>query len=360
MTALASDSPLLQPITVGSLVANNRLFMAPLTRSRATDDGVPTDLQVEHYRQRASAGLIIAEGTQPSAGGKGYTNTPGLHTDAQQAGWARVADAVHEQGGTIVVQVMHAGRMSHPDNSGHESVAPSAIAPPGQTFTKSGMQDTPTPRALETDELPGIVADFVAACTRAVDAGLDGVELHAANGYLLHEFLSNGENLRTDSYGGSPENRARLVVEVARAVAEAIGADKVGIRISPGHAANGITETDNWDTYAELLAQLEPLDLAYLHVLIESDDPVLSKIRDAWSGVLVLNTGFAVLSERDEMERLLADGAADAVSVGRPFIANPDLVERWALGAPLNELQQETLYGGGAEGYTDYPPLARR
>ncbi|MGZ4588873.1 MAG: alkene reductase [Mycobacteriaceae bacterium] len=358
MTALASDSPLLTPITVGDIVANNRVFMAPLTRGRATDDGVPTDLQVEHYRQRARAGLIIAEGTQPSEVGKGYTNTPGLHTDAQQEGWARIAEAVHAEGGSIVVQVMHAGRMSHPDNSGHESVAPSAIAPKGaQMFTKGGMKDIAAPRALETDELPGVVADFVNASKRAVAAGLDGVELHAANGYLLHEFLSNGENLRTDSYGGSAENRARFVVEVVTAVADAIGAEKVGIRISPGHGANAATETDNWDTYAEMLAQIDPLRLSYLHVLIKPDDPTLSKIRDSWTGELVLNTGFGVVSERDDMERLLADGPADAVAVGRPYIANPDLVERWTIGAELNEPQSATFYGGGAEGYNDYPTL---
>ncbi len=358
MTALASDSSLLAPITVGDIVANNRVFMAPLTRSRATDDGVPTDLQVEYYRQRARAGLIIAEGTQPSQVGKGYTNTPGLHTEAQQDGWARIADAVHAEGGRIVVQLMHAGRMSHPDNSGHQSIAPSAIAPVGaQMFTKTGMQDIPAPRALNIDELPGVVADFVDAGKRAVAAGLDGVELHAANGYLLHEFLSNGENLRTDSYGGSAANRARFVVEVVTAVAEAIGADRVGIRISPGHTAGAITETNNWDTYAELLAEIDTLSLAYLHVLIQPDDPMLSKIRDAWAGELVLNTGFGVLSERDDMEALVADGPADAVAVGRPYIANPDLVERWTIGAELNEAQQATFYGGGAEGYTDYPTL---
>ncbi len=358
MTALASDSPLLQPITVGGIVANNRVFMAPLTRSRATDDGVPTDLQVEYYRQRARAGLIIAEGTQPSAVGKGYTNTPGLHTDEQQAGWARIADAVHAEGGRIVVQLMHAGRVSHPDNSGHEAIAPSAIAPADQQmFTKDGMQDIPTPRALEITELSGVVADFVQASERAIAAGLDGVELHAANGYLLHQFLSNGENLRADSYGGSAGHRARFVVEVVTAVAAAIGGERVGLRISPGHAANGITETDNGDAYVDLLQLLNPLGLSYLHVLIQPDDPMLARIREAWSGELVLNTGFGLDSERDEMERLLAEGPADAVSVGRPYLANPDLIERWTIGAELNQPQQATFYGGGAEGYTDYSTL---
>jgi N-ethylmaleimide reductase len=358
VSELAPDSPLLSPIALGSIQAPNRVLMAPLTRSRAQDDGVPTDLQVEYYRQRAGAGLIIAEGTQPSQVGKGYTNTPGIHTDAQEAGWAAIADAVHGAGGRIVVQLMHAGRMSHPDNSGVESVAPSAIAPEGQQmFTKDGMKDIPVPRALEADELPGVVEEFVSAARHAVAAGLDGVEVHAANGYLLHEFLSDGENHRTDHHGGTPENRARFVVEVTTAVAEAIGADKVGIRISPGHGAGAMTEQDYAATYQALLAQLDGLGLAYLHVLLEPTDPLLAELRRAWSGPFLLNTGFGLDSDRDEMERLVADGTADAVTVGRPFLANPDLLERWTRGAELNEPDQSTFYGGGAEGYTDYPTL---
>ena len=358
MSALASDSPLLKPITLGSIATANRVLMAPLTRSRANDDGTPTDLQVQYYRQRARAGLIIAEGTQPSQVGKGYTNTPGIHTDAQQAGWARIADAVHGEGGKIVVQLMHVGRMSHPDNSGEQSIAPSAIAPQGQQmFTKNGMQDIPVPRALETDELPGVVADFVSASKRAVAAGLDGVEIHAANGYLLHEFLSDSENQRTDAYGGSADNRARFVVEVVKAVSEAIGADKVGIRISPGHAAGAMTEKDYLDTYLSLVRQIDELGLAYLHILITPTDPVLGAIKGVWHGPLLLNTGFGLDSDRDEMERLIANGTADAVTVGRPYISNPDLVERWTRGAKLTDNDQTTWYGGGAEGYTDYPTL---
>ncbi len=359
MSALTTESPLLRPITLGSIAAANRILMAPLTRSRAQDDGTPSDLQVEYYRQRAGAGLIIAEGTQPSVVGKGYTNTPGLHTDAQQAGWARIADAVHSRGGKIVVQLMHVGRMSHPDNSGVESVAPSAIAPEGaQMFTKNGMQDIPAPRALETDELSGVIAEYVDASRRAIAAGLDGVELHAANGYLLHEFLSDSENTRTDVYGGTPGNRARFVIEVVQAVAEEIGADKVGMRLSPGHAANAMTEGNNLDTYLALVRAIDSLGLAYLHVLVEPTDPALAGIRQLWSGPFVLNTGFGLQSDRDEMERLIIDGAADAVAVGRPFIANPDLVQRWESGAELAESNQQTWYGGGAEGYTDYESLA--
>jgi N-ethylmaleimide reductase len=359
MTALASDSPLLKPITLGSIVAANRILMAPLTRSRAHDDGTPSDLQVEYYRQRARAGLIIAEGTQPSQVGKGYTNTPGIHTDAQQAGWATIADAVHAEGGKIVVQLMHAGRMSHPDNSGEQAIAPSAIAPEGvQMFTKNGMKDIPVPRALETDELPALVEDFVNASRHAIAAGLDGVEIHAANGYVLHEFLSDSENVRTDSYGGTADNRARFVVEVVTAVSAAIGADKVGIRISPGHAAGGMTEKDYVDTYLSLVRQIDGLGLAYLHVLIEPTDPVLGAIKTVWHGPLLLNTGFGLDSDRDVLEGLIANGTADAVTVGRPYISNPDLVERWTRGAELNENDQATWYGGGAEGYTDYPTLS--
>ncbi|MGB3771450.1 MAG: alkene reductase [Rhodococcus sp. (in: high G+C Gram-positive bacteria)] len=357
MTELSPESPLLQPLTLGEIDTRNRVYMAPLTRSRSGDDGVPGEMVVEYYRQRAGAGLIVSEGTQPSAVGKGYTNTPGLHTDAQQAGWSKIADAVHGGGGKIVVQLMHAGRVSHPDNSGLEAVAPSAIAPGIEMFTKDGMKDIPAPRELRADEMSEVVDVFVDASKRAIAAGLDGVEIHAANGYLLHQFLADGSNHRTDSYGGSPENRARLVVEVVRAVSDAIGAGRVGIRISPGSTASGISEDDTTGAYDELVSQIDGLGLSYLHVLIATDDPFLGKLRSAWSGKFVLNTGFATMSTRDEAEKLLADDIADAVTIGRPFIANPDLVTRWTHDTELNTPDQETFYGGGAEGYTDYPTL---
>ncbi|WP_371830226.1 alkene reductase [Rhodococcoides kroppenstedtii] len=357
MTELGPDSPILQPLDAGAIATRNRVWMAPLTRNRSEPDGTPNDLNVEYYRQRAGAGLIVSEGTQPSAVGKGYLNTPGIHTDEQQAGWARIADAVHGGGGRIVVQLMHAGRVSHPDNTGEESVAPSAIAPGIDMVTASGEQPIPTPRALETDELPGIVAEFVDASRRAIAAGLDGVEIHAANGYLLHQFLADGANTRTDTYGGSPENRARLVVEVTRAVADAIGAGHVGIRISPGSTASGIAEDDTTGAYEALLDGIDGLGLAYLHALIAPDDPFLGKIRSAWSGALVLNTGFEKPTTRDDAVSLVTDGVADAVTVGRPFIANPDLVTRWTHDTELNTPDESTFYGGGAEGYTDYPTL---
>jgi N-ethylmaleimide reductase len=354
---LRSDSPLLQPLTAGALTAPNRIWMAPLTRNRADTDGTPSALQAEYYAQRGGAGVIIAEGTQPSAVGQGYPNTPGLHTDAHQDGWARIAEALHAAGGRIVVQLMHAGRISHEDTIGGATpVAPSALRAAGEIFTPNGMRPHSAPRALETDELPDVIAQYADAARRAVAAGLDGVELHAANGYLLHQFLADGVNQRTDAYGGSPQNRARFVIEVARATAAAIGADRVGIRISPQHLFNDITE-DDISVYEYLVAELAELGLAYLHVLAAADDPVVAKLRAIWPGAFVLNTGFGVESDRDALERLVADGIADAVAVGRPFLANPDLVTRWTKGAALNEPDSATFYSGGATGYIDYPNL---
>ena len=353
---------LYEPLTAGSLELANRVVMAPLTRSRAGTAGVPTDLNVEYYRQRAEAGLIITEGTQPSAVGQGYLDTPGIHSDEQTAGWRAIGAAVHRAGGRIVVQLMHVGRIAHPDNKGGlESVAPSAIAAPGQMLTTDGMVDFPVPRELREDELAGVVAEFVDASQRAIAAGLDGVELHAANGYLLHQFLSPASNQRDDGYGGSPAARARFVVEVARAVAEAIGAGRVGIRISAANGAGGTDETDPADvaaTYGELVDGLAPLGLAYLHVLGDPRSDLTRDLRARFGGVFMANTGFAEVTSRDEAADLVSAGDADLVSVGRLFIANPDLVTRWQNDADLNEPNPDTFYGGGAEGYTDYPALA--
>lgn len=357
-TPLRLDSPLLQPVTAGALKAANRIWMAPLTRNRADADGTPNDLSVEYYGQRAGSGVLISEGSQPSRVGQGYINTAGVATDANEAGWKHVADAVHAGGGQLVVQFMHVGRIAHPDNSGGlTSVSSTGKAAAGEMFTADGMKPFPAPRALETGELPGVASEFADAATRAVRAGVDGVELHAANGYLLHQFLADGVNDRTDNYGGGPENRARFVVDAATATVDAIGADRVGIRISPGHPFNDVAEND-LSVYETLVAQLAELDLAYLHVLAEADDPIVAKLKAIWPNTFVLNTGFGVDSDRDALERIVADGLADAVAVGRPFLANPDLVERWTRGAELNEPNPETFYGGGAEGYTDYPRLA--
>ena len=352
---------LFDPSTVGKLDLSNRLVMAPLTRNRAGAGEVPQDIAVEYYRQRATAGLIITEGTQPSAVGQGYLKTPGIHTPEQIEGWRAVADAVHGEGGHIVVQLMHVGRVAHPENkNGLETVAPSAIAAPDAIFTLNGMKPYPVPRALETDELPGIVEEFVHAAKSAVEAGLDGVELHAANGYLLHQFLSPASNERTDNYGGSPENRARLVIEVAQAVTAAIGPERVGIRISPGHQVQGMNETDSADlaaTYGTLVDALAPLGMAYLHVLADPTAELVQDLRKRFGGPLIANDGFGTVTTREDAQRIVEGGLADLVAVGRNFIANPDLVRRWQTGAELNTPDADTFYSGGPRGYIDYPFL---
>lgn len=349
---------LFQPATAGALDLANRVVMAPMTRNRAGADGVPTELNATYYAQRASAGLIVTEGTQPSLEGQGYPGTPGLHTDAQTQGWRRVADAVHAEGGRIVVQLMHAGRISHPSViGGRTPVAPSAVRPAGQVFTGEGMADFVTPRALETAELPGVVAEYVDAARRAIEAGLDGVELHAANGYLLHQFLADNTNTRTDGYGGSVEGRIRFVVEVATAVAEAIGADRVGIRVSPNHEFNDIHETTADQTYPALVDALRPLGLAYLHVLADLDSPLVDDLRERFGGTYVLNSGFGGTNDGSTASEVVAQGRADLFAIGRQFIANPDLVERIRRGAPVNEPDQSTFYGGDHRGYVDYPTL---
>jgi len=349
---------LFSPFQLGDLKLANRLVMAPLTRNRAGDGEAPTVLAAEYYAQRAGAGLIVAEGTQPSAVGQGYPHTPGLHTDAQVAGWALVADAVHARGGRIVVQLMHAGRISHRAITGLRPVAPSAIAPAGQIYTEQGLQDFEEPRALETAELAGVVGEFVDAARRAMRAGLDGVELHAANGYLLQQFLADGSNTRTDGYGGSPQNRARFVIEVATAVAAAIGAQRVGIRISPGSSFNGVSETETEQTYAALLAGLNPLGLLYLHVLESPDSRFHEALRTSWDGPFIFNTGFTGPSDLATAQDAVDSGATDLFCIGRGFLANPDLVERLRTGAELNEPDLSTFYSGGAHGYTDYPALS--
>jgi N-ethylmaleimide reductase len=352
---------LFEPTTFGKLQLANRIVMAPLTRNRAGAGMAPGPLQVTYYGQRASAGLIISEGTQPSAVGQGYLNTPGIHSPEQVEGWRAVGEAVHAGGGQIVVQLMHAGRIAHPDNkAGLETIAPSPIAAPGTIITATGDQDYVVPRELATGELPGVVADYVLAARNAIAAGLDGVELHGANGYLLHQFLGDTSNVRTDSFGGSPANRARFVIEVATAVAEAIGPDRVGIRISPAHGIQGIDEKNPADvaaTYGALVDGLAPLGLAYLHVLADPRSALTQDLRQRFGGPLIVNDGFASVTNVQDAKQLLADGVGDAVAVGRMFLANPDLPERWRTGAELNEPDKATFYGGDARGYTDYPAL---
>jgi N-ethylmaleimide reductase len=351
---------LFSPMTLGDLELPNRLVMAPLTRVRSGKDGIPGPLVVEHYRQRASLGLIVSEGTYPSRAGQGFPGQPGLVTEEQLKGWANVTSAVHAEGGRIFAQVMHAGRVTHEATTGgYEVVAPSAIAIDGETRTYEGKKPFPVPHALTTDELPGIVEEFVTASRKAIGAGFDGVELHAANGYLLHEFLAPSANQRDDIYGGSAENRARFVIEVTRAVVDAIGADRVGIRISPEHNVQGNLELDAADvteTYGILVDALAPLKLAYLSILHkEPTGELVQGLRARFGGTFLVNTGFGVVTTSEEAKSLVADGHADAVVVGRPAIANPDLVRRWREGLPVNEPDPTTFYGEGAKGYTDYP-----
>ncbi len=352
---------LFEPVEIGKLTLPNRVVMAPLTRNRADAHGVPRDIAVEYYRQRASVGLIISEGTQPSAVGQGYLNTPGSHTEAQRAGWRAVFDAVHAAGGHMFVQLMHAGRIGHPDNKPvADIVAPSAIAAPDSIVTANGQQAYPTPRALETDEIAGVVAEFVHAARTAVEAGADGVEIHAANGYLVHQFLAPSSNVRTDRYGGTPANRARFAIEVVTAVAEAIGPERVGIRISPAHNIQGALEQDEADataTYRALVDAIRPLGLAYLSYLADPRAALTRDLRARFGGPVIGNDGFGSVTSRESAQAVLDEDLADLVAVGRLVIANPDLVRRWREGVALNEPNQATFYGGDAEGYTDYPAL---
>ncbi|WP_269209042.1 alkene reductase [Arthrobacter sp. 35W] len=351
---------LFSPLALGDLDLPNRLVMAPLTRVRSGRDGVPGALVAEHYAQRASLGLIVSEGVYPSHAGQAFPGQPGLVSAAQVAGWKQVTGAVHAAGGRIFAQVMHGGRVSHEDTTGgHEVVAPSAIAIQGETRTYTGKQPYPVPRALETAELPGILAEFVAAARTAIEAGFDGVELHGANGYLLHEFLAPTSNQRHDSYGGTPANRARFVGEVARAVVAEIGAGRVGIRISPEHNIQDALETDPADaaaTYGALVDELAPLGMAYLSILHHAPQgELVQDLRSRFGGPVLLNTGFASVTSRAEALALVEKGHADAVVVGRPAIANPDLARRWAEDLHLNEPDAATFYGDGPRGYTDYP-----
>ena len=356
---MATKPILWEPFHLGRLELSHRLALAPMTRSRANADGTPGPGAALYYRQRASLGLLITEGTQPSADGQGYMNTPGIYTPAQIEGWREVTDAVHAEGGALFIQLMHVGRISHPENTEHhrQGVAPSAIAPATKIVTPSGMHDNPVPRELSVDEIAATVADFRHAAASAIAAGADGVEVHAANGYLLTQFLSPNANHRTDSYGGSVENRARFVIEVAAAVADEIGADRTGIRISPGLTAGGIDEGPREDVHAQyeyLVAELAKLNLAYLHVHHGGDDDLLRKLRALWpTALLVVRLG----RTREQLGDDIEAGLADILPLGRWALANPDIVERLRVDAPFTEPDPSTFYGGGAHGYTDYPTL---
>jgi len=350
--------PLFTPIRLGRYTLPNRLVMAPMTRSRAGFDGTPGELAAEYYAQRAGVGLIVTEGTQPSDDGQGYLTTPGIYTPAHVAGWQKITSAVHDKGGRIFIQLMHAGRMSHPDNTPHhrQGVAPSAIAPGTGMFTATGMQDIPTPRALTTDEVRQTVTDFRHAARSAIEAGADGVEIHGANAYLVQQFFAPSANMRTDEYGGSIENRARFAIEVATAIAEEIGADRTAIRLSPGATIWGIDEgVEGPDLYCHLVAELDKLGLAYVHIMHQGDEPLLADIRELWHQSVILNRPSR---PREQIGADVASGLADQESYGQMVLANPDFVGRLKADAAMNEPDHNTYFGGAAQGYTDYPALS--
>jgi len=349
-------SPLFTPIHVGRHTLPNRLVMAPMTRSRADDEGVPGDLVALYYAQRASAGLIITEGVFPLAMGKGYVRTPGIETDAQVAGWKKVTAAVHARGGRIFMQLMHCGRISHPSLlDGATPVAPSAIKPEGQAWTPVGQVDYVTPRALSLAGIAGVIDGYRQATRRAIDAGFDGVELHGASGYLPEQFLSSGSNRRQDQYGGSVRGRARFMLEVLAAMAAEAGADRVGVKISPEMNFNSITDAAPQETYTHLVKHLRDFDLAYLHVaLFGASVDYHALLRPLFNGAYLAGGGL----DQTRAEAVLADGRADAAVFGGTFLANPDLPERFRRRAALNAPDKNTFYSPGAQGYTDYPFLS--
>ena len=357
-------SPLFQPLRLGDLELPNRVVMAPLTRNRAEHGAdVASELAATYYRQRASAGLIISEGTQVSRQGQGYVWTPGLYNEAQVAGWRRATDAVHAAGGRIFAQIWHVGRISHvslqPD--GGAPVAPSAIRAKTRTFLETGFVEVSEPRALSIADIAGVVADFGAAAANAKRAGFDGVELHGANGYLIDQFLRDATNLRNDSYGGSVENRARFALEAIDAVLKVWPAGRVGIRLAPVSPANDIADSNPAAIFGHLVARLSERRLGYIHIVegaTGGDRNIapfdFGALRKRFSGAYIANNGYT----RELAIETLASGRADLIAFGRSFIANPDLVERLRRDAPLAAPVRETFYGGGAKGYTDYPALA--
>jgi N-ethylmaleimide reductase len=361
----SSHSPVLSPAKLGEMDLSNRIVMSPLTRSRSSDDGVPPDFAAQYYGQRADCGLIITEATNISAQARGYALTPGIWTPAQVAAWQRVTQAVHRRHGRIFLQLWHTGRISHPDLHGGElPVAPSAIRPEGQAFTNDGLKDHVTPRALETDEIPEIVEDYRHAAQCAKDAEFDGVEIHSANNYLLEQFIRDSTNTRTDRYGGSLENRLRFPLEVVEAVTSVWGGgQRVGIRISPATTMPGNTPLDSqvMETFGTYVDALSKAGLLYIHDIegvtqVTRDAPEgvdFPALRRRFTGAYIANNQYTL----ELAEKTLAKGDADLFSFGRPFIANPDLIERLRTGAPLAEAPKEYWYGGGSIGYSDWPGM---
>lgn len=358
-----TNQTLFEPYTLGPLTLSNRVVLAPLTRNRAGAGFVPSEFAATYYSQRASAGLLISEAAQISQQGQGYQDTPGIYTQAQIDGWRKVTDAVHAKGGRIFLQLWHVGRVSHVDlqENGAAPVAPSAIRAETKTFVNNSFVGVSEPRALALDELPGIINDFRRAAANAIAAGFDGVEIHGANGYLLDQFAKDGANVRTDAYGGSIGNRARLLLEVTAAVVDAIGAERTGIRISPVSPANGVSSSDSQAQFDYIVDQLNALGIVYLHVVEGATGGPrdvapfdFDSLRRRFKNTYIANNGYSL----ELATSRLAEGKADLFAFGRPFIANPDLVERLKTGAPLAALNPATLYGGDAVGYTDYPVLA--
>ncbi|KIZ34266.1 MULTISPECIES: alkene reductase [Rhodopseudomonas] len=359
---MSTASKLFDAYQLGPIALSNRTVMAPLTRNRAVEGFVPNPLAIEYYAQRASAGLLITEASQISQQGQGYQDTPGIYSKEQIAGWSKVTDEVHKRGGKIFIQLWHVGRISHVDLQPNHGapVAPSAIRANTKTFVGGTFADVSEPRALELAELPGIVDSFRQAAANAIAAGFDGVEIHGANGYLLDQFARDSSNKRTDNYGGSIENRARLMIEVAAAVAKEIGAEKTGIRISPVTPANDVSDSNPQALFDYIVDQLNGLKLVYIHVIEGATGGPrdnlsfdYASLRKRFAGTYIANNGYDLALANKTLD---AD-AADLIAFGKPFIANPDLVERLKRGAPLNEPDKATFYGGGAKGYTDYPVL---
>lgn len=362
------DTDLFTPVTIGDLTLENRMVMAPLTRSRAGEGDVPTDMTATYYGQRASAGLIISEASQICPEGKGYIQTPGIYSPEQVEGWKKVTEAVHENGGKIFLQLWHVGRISHESHqpNGQKPVAPSAIKPEAQSFTFEGMQDCPEPRALELNEIKDIVKQYGIAAKNAKDAGFDGVEIHGANGYLIDQFLHEGSNERDDEYGGSIENRCRFALEVTQEVLKFWEPHRVGIRISPINVRNDMHDSDPESLYSHLVEQLNAYNLFYIHIVepFADDHPfslnrehkklLAPTLRRLFKGLVLMNGGY----DKRHGNMAIEKGLADLVSFGVPFIANPDLVERFQQDAPLNEADNTTFYGGDERGYIDYPTLA--
>jgi N-ethylmaleimide reductase len=359
---MSTPSKLFEPFKLGPITLPNRLVMAPLTRNRAVEGLVPSPLAVGYYGQRASAGLLITEASQVSQQGQGYQDTPGIYSKEQVAGWRKVTDRVHARGGRIFLQLWHVGRISHVSlqPTGGAPVAPSAVRARGKTFVGGTFVDISEPRALELSEIPGIIESFRRGAANALEAGFDGVEIHGANGYLLDQFAKNGANRRTDAYGGSIENRARLMLEVASVVTSEVGAERTGIRISPVTTSNDISDSNPQPLFDHITDRLNALNLAYIHVIegatggprdIAPFD--YGSLRRRFRGAYVANNGY----DFELANKALTANEADLIAFGKPFIANPDLVERLRLGAPLNTPDKATFYGGGAKGYTDYPSL---